>query len=225
MNRSQARFEHHGPADHARRIRLPRRADGVVEHGPVGRLRGRAQPTDRLLRPEQRVQPHNAERRHPQRLGPRPQDGLRGRDQQERGHRFVGTSITSSLPGVSIPVVEGSRPDNPHTKFFDGANRGYTRCDLNRQRYLTTFKAIPTEPGQGSVGTPEAESTTLAAFVVENGQPGATRVQGQTTPTSSSQLENRPRLPAFDGQRELVAEGAGCRSFVLLQPARTVANR
>ena len=100
------------------------------------------------------------------------------------GTEFVGTSITSSFPGAFIPVVEGARPDNPHTKFFDGANRGYTRCDLNRERYLTTFKAIPTEPGQGSVVTPEAESTTLAAFVVENGQPGAVQVEGQTTPTT-----------------------------------------
>ena len=102
------------------------------------------------------------------------------------GTEFVGTSITSSFPGAFIPVVEASRPDNPHTKFFDGANRGYTRCDLNRERYLTTFKAVPTEPGQGSVLTPEAASTTLAAFVVENGWPGATQVEGQTTPTSSA---------------------------------------
>ena len=107
------------------------------------------------------------------------------------GTEFVGTSITSSFPGAFIPVVEGARPDNPHTKFFDGANRGYTRCDLNRQRYLTTFKAIPTEPGLGSVVTPEATSTTLAAFVVENGRPGATQVEGQPapTPTSASQGE------------------------------------
>ncbi|CAN5534852.1 alkaline phosphatase D family protein [soil metagenome] len=105
------------------------------------------------------------------------------------GTEFVGTSITSSFPGVFIPVVEGARPDNPHTKFFDGANRGYTRCDLNRKRYLTTFKAIPTEPGLGSVVTPESASTTLAAFVVENGKPGATQVEGQTTPTSSAQGE------------------------------------
>jgi alkaline phosphatase D len=105
------------------------------------------------------------------------------------GTEFVGTSITYSLPGVFIPVVEASRPDNPHTKFFDGANRGYTRCDLNRERYLTTFKAVPTEPGQGSVLTPEATSTTLAAFVVENGRPGAVQVEGPSTPASTAGSE------------------------------------
>ena len=102
------------------------------------------------------------------------------------GTEFVGTSITSSFPGAFLPVVEGARPDNPHTKFFDGANRGYTRCDLNRERYLTTFKAVPTEPGQGSVVTPEAASTTLAAFAVEDGNPGAVQVEGPTTPAPAA---------------------------------------
>lgn len=88
------------------------------------------------------------------------------------GTEFVGTSISSSFPQVFIAPVEAALPDNPHTKFFDGANRGYVVCDLNQDRWETTFKGVPTAPGNGGVFVRDAPAFTVARFVVENGQPG-----------------------------------------------------
>lgn len=88
------------------------------------------------------------------------------------GTEFVGTSISSSFPQVFIAPVEAALPDNPHTKFFDAANRGYVICDLNRDRWETTFRGVPTTPGNGSVLVREAPAFTVAKFVVENGHPG-----------------------------------------------------
>lgn len=88
------------------------------------------------------------------------------------GTEFVGTSISSSFPQAFTAPVEAAFPDNPHTKFFDGANRGYVVCDLNRDRWETTFKGVPTAPGNGSVLVQEASAFTIARFIVENGQPG-----------------------------------------------------
>ena len=60
--------------------------------------------------------------------------------------------------------------------------------------------SVPTEPGQGSVVIPEAASTTLAAFVVEAGRPGATQVEGPTGASSASQSE-------IDGGLQRLADG------------------
>jgi alkaline phosphatase D len=83
---------------------------------------------------------------------------------------FVGTSISSSFPPEFIPLVQAALPANPHVKFFDGAFRGYARCDVDRRRWRTEFLAV------SSVATPEATLQQLAAFEVEDGVPGATRV-------------------------------------------------
>lgn len=88
------------------------------------------------------------------------------------GTEFVGTSISSSFPQAFIAPVEAALPDNPHTKFFDGANRGYVVCDLNQERWETTFRGVPTAPGNGGVFVKEAPAFTVARFIVENGQPG-----------------------------------------------------
>jgi alkaline phosphatase D len=89
------------------------------------------------------------------------------------GTEFVGTSISSDFPQQAIAPVTAALADNPHTKFFDGANRGYVRCDLSRRRWLTDFRAVPTVGGQVLVA--DGPVTTLASFVVEDGVPGAQR--------------------------------------------------
>jgi alkaline phosphatase D len=82
------------------------------------------------------------------------------------GTEFVGTSITSDFPPEQIPAVLAALPENPHTKFFDGALRGYVRCDISRARWQSTYRVVDT------VLTPGAATRTLASFVVEDGRPG-----------------------------------------------------
>ena len=111
------------------------------------------------------------------------------------GTEFVGTSITSSFPGAFLGPVEVALVDNPHTRYFDGSYRDYVRCDVDRERLVTTFKGVPTEPGQGSVVEPEAPSYVAAAFAVENGQPGTVQ-EGPTTTQSTYQGESEPFDPS-----------------------------
>ncbi|BCL36409.1 alkaline phosphatase D family protein [Nostoc sp. MS1] len=83
------------------------------------------------------------------------------------GTEFVGTSITSDFPNSFIIPVQNALIDNPHTKFFDGAYRGYVRCQLTRERWQSDYRAV------SSIIDQNASINTLASFVVENGQPGA----------------------------------------------------
>jgi alkaline phosphatase D len=85
------------------------------------------------------------------------------------GTEFVGTSITSDFPAQFIPPVQAALSDNPHTKFFDGAFRGYVRCNLTPERWQSDYRAV------SSITVPNASISTLASFVVQNGQPGAHR--------------------------------------------------
>jgi alkaline phosphatase D len=80
---------------------------------------------------------------------------------------FVGTSISSDFPAPFIAPVAAALPDNPHTRFFDGAFRGYVRCTVDRDHWRSDFRVVPT------ILTPDAPVSTLASFVVENGEPGA----------------------------------------------------
>lgn len=86
------------------------------------------------------------------------------------GTEFVGTSISSDFPSVFLAPVTAALVDNPHTKFFDGAFRGYVRCHLTRDRWQSDFRVVST------ITQPQATISTLASFVVEDGQPGARRV-------------------------------------------------
>jgi alkaline phosphatase D len=86
------------------------------------------------------------------------------------GTEFVGTSICSSFPEAFIPIVQAALPDNPHTKFFDGALRGYVRCTVTPRRWRSDYRVVP------SVLTREAPVSTLASFEVQNGEPGPQQV-------------------------------------------------
>jgi len=78
---------------------------------------------------------------------------------------FVGTSITSH--GISYARTRAVLADNPHIKFFDSRQRGYVRCEVTRQRWLTDLVAVE------SVTRRDAPAAVLASFVVESGRPGA----------------------------------------------------
>lgn len=83
------------------------------------------------------------------------------------GTEFVGTSISSDFPVQFIAPVQASLPNNPHTKFFDGAFRGYVRCQLTPTLWQTDYRIV------SSILDLNASVRTLASFVVQNGQPGA----------------------------------------------------
>ena len=77
---------------------------------------------------------------------------------------FVTTSITADNPfAQQLPYL---LPENPHLTHFD-ARHGYTRCEITADRWLTELRGLPT------VTSPDAPIATTAAFVVENGRPGA----------------------------------------------------
>lgn len=86
------------------------------------------------------------------------------------GTEFVGTSISSDFPAQFIAPVTAALPDNPHTRFFDGALRGYVRCDLTPAQWTSDYRVVDDAKLAGQ------PTRTLATFAVENGRPGAHRV-------------------------------------------------
>ena len=80
---------------------------------------------------------------------------------------FVGTSITSQGPNEKITVASMLR--NPHLKFSNGAQRGYTTFDLTPAQCSVRMRTL------SRVTDPQATISTLAAFSVENGHAGARR--------------------------------------------------
>jgi alkaline phosphatase D len=88
-------------------------------------------------------------------------------DSATLGTELVGTAISSEFPPQLIAAVERARPANPHVKFFDGGPRGYVRCDLTPDRWQADFRIV------ASILTPNAPVSTLAAFAILDGQPGA----------------------------------------------------
>jgi alkaline phosphatase D len=77
---------------------------------------------------------------------------------------FTGTSISSG--GIGYEGIRAVLPENPHVKFFDSRSRGYALCDITKSRWNVQFRAVD------DVTQPDSASHTLAAFVVESGQPG-----------------------------------------------------
>ena len=58
---------------------------------------------------------------------------------------FVRTSISSNGDGIVYGPYYGPMiPANPHIKFFDGDRRGYVRCLLDRERWRTDLRMVPT---------------------------------------------------------------------------------
>lgn len=87
------------------------------------------------------------------------------------GTEFVGTSISSAFGQAGIERATAALPGNPHTKFFDGAYRGYVLCEVTPQQWRSDFRAV------ADINDPNSSVNTLASFVVEDGKPGAEKVE------------------------------------------------
>ncbi len=80
---------------------------------------------------------------------------------------FVGTSISTQGPNLKLSAAALS--NNPHLKFHNGTQRGYTTFDLTPARCDVRMRTL------SRVTDPDATVSNLAAFVVERGQAGAQR--------------------------------------------------
>lgn len=83
---------------------------------------------------------------------------------------FVGTSISSDFPAALIPAVQATLVDNPHIRYFEGAHRGYLRCEVSPRLWRTDYRGVDT------ILTPTSPIATLASFAVEAGHSGLLRV-------------------------------------------------
>ena len=84
------------------------------------------------------------------------------------GAELTGTSISSGGdPDTAAfhAVYDPAMAESPHWKFIDN-RRGYLVCDLDRQRWLTELRVVST------VRAREAQVSTFARFVTEDGAPG-----------------------------------------------------
>ncbi len=83
------------------------------------------------------------------------------------GTEFVGTSISSSF-GAS-DRIEAALPESPWVKYFNGRQRGYVRCDLNRDRWRNDLRLLPESPPTGpTVSDPNAAIATAVSFELPN---------------------------------------------------------
>jgi alkaline phosphatase D len=78
---------------------------------------------------------------------------------------FVGTSITSQGPGAK--TGEAAIQRNPHLKFYNGIQRGYTAFDVTPAQCTVRMRTV------SRVTDPQATISDLAGFVVEGGKAGA----------------------------------------------------
>jgi alkaline phosphatase D len=81
---------------------------------------------------------------------------------------FVGTSVTSQQPRAQAQM-DAIRAENPHITYASLTRRGYVRMEMTRARARADLRALE------HVRTRDARAETMAAFVVEDGRPGAQR--------------------------------------------------
>jgi alkaline phosphatase D len=83
------------------------------------------------------------------------------------GTELVCTSISSGGDGIDFPdSARDVMAENPFVRFFN-SQRGYVRCDMTRESLTADLRVVP------YVAQPGAPISTRAAFVIENGRPGA----------------------------------------------------
>ena len=83
------------------------------------------------------------------------------------GTELVGTSISTGGDGADQAAnVTPTLSENPQIKFYNN-QRGYVRCELTRQSLTADFRVVE------KVSVPESPISTRASFIVENGKPGA----------------------------------------------------
>lgn len=79
---------------------------------------------------------------------------------------FTGTSVTSD-PGGPYEYFKAMLPYNPHIKYFESRYRGYVRCEVTQNSWLTDFVGIE------DIKDPQSATRVLQKFVVEPTHPGA----------------------------------------------------
>jgi alkaline phosphatase D len=87
------------------------------------------------------------------------------RDVKNVGVEFVGTSISSGGDGLRVPRNHDTiLAENPFVKLYN-AERGYVRCTVTPREWRTDYQVVEYVTRNG------APATTLASFIVEDGQP------------------------------------------------------
>ncbi len=75
--------------------------------------------------------------------------------------------------------------ENPHIRYFNN-ERGYVRCRLTPEEWRTDYRVVP------YVDRPGAPIRTRASFVLQNGDPVAQQVGGQTSAATRTVPEDAP---------------------------------
>jgi len=77
---------------------------------------------------------------------------------------FIGAAVTSDPAGDSVAAA---MPANPHIRYFDNRHHGYMSVNLTPGRMETRHRAVSDRRD------PQATVSTVKAFAVEAGRPGA----------------------------------------------------
>ncbi len=78
---------------------------------------------------------------------------------------LVGTSISSGCGWAA--AVKSARPNNPHVRYLNPDQRGYTRVSATPALLRADYRVVP------SAADTTAPATTDSSWVVESGRPGA----------------------------------------------------
>ena len=81
---------------------------------------------------------------------------------------FCGTSVTSRS-NTTQDKVDGVARRNPHVLLANCEHRGYSMVDVTPTSWTTRLQVLD------DVTRPDAQISTLARFVVEDGRPGPVR--------------------------------------------------
>jgi alkaline phosphatase D len=82
------------------------------------------------------------------------------------GTEFMGTSVSTGGDPANPLTTYRNDPNNPQLLFHNN-NRGYVRCTVTPDRWLSDYRVVPT------VRTRGVAASTLASFAVADGVPGA----------------------------------------------------
>lgn len=135
---------------------------------------------------QQRAQPDRANRRYSLCLGRRPAGRPWRSPVRSGGRRVCCTSISSTFlaldPRPTDFIVRLGLQDNPHIRYFNGLFRGYCVCDVDNERWQTTYRAVgdltalaDLDDPLALVPFPDTPVATDAVLEIEQGfnQPGS----------------------------------------------------
>lgn len=119
-------------------------------------------------------------------------------DSETIGTEYITTSITSFGNGTGITVY-GSTANEPYRRFYNN-NRGYVRCTLTPEQWQTDYRVV------SAVTYPDAPVSTVASFVTEAGNPGATLVSERPNPEPIEITEIQASAPGSESKNENLNE-------------------